>query len=455
MARGKRKYLTQDAYRHDHYATHWGFDFDRYSSHRYYGSFGGFYNFDSPIYGPGLTGLAYRRPIRGAWMHGSNHTTHIPAPPLSQLDTLVTSLETLIAENKPQELATLLRKDFIFEYQQTLVEENFHTNTASEVQGHVYTYQLCDAQPNIEFLILKHNAIFRSLLEKAKEADLKNPTLFNSAAENSSLDSSTSLYRCILRELKQLDLQGADLSGLDLDEADLSHSNCKKADFKNSSLNKALAFQSDLRETNLTKKQLNSFKSYDAAQVNSDFWPYWTESTKNNVLAGLTELKRYGQKLKAEGSSKGEAAIKLADKLEADIKQPTAKYNESFQRQFLRDLHSQDRLFDGHRSYTRIIANIALCVVSGIVGYLIAGAINKKLTGHFTFFAKTTTRKKVETIDQAFPHTPSPMSTFLLGTHPRLGKKSQVYSHFGHKKNKSVHPLGDPQTLPLIKQFLY
>lgn len=445
MARSKKRFLIRDHYRHDHYAVHWGIDFNRGTGSYYLNPFDGFHAF--PIYGPSPFAWVPPKQKRGNWMHGTSHTTLIPAPTLSQVDDLISKLETQIKNNNPEELAKLLRADFIFELHEMIVEKRFHIDIPAEVQGNVYTYRVCDAQPNIELLILEHNKAFRQLLAQAKEADLKNAA----TAPNET----PSLYRTILRQLKNLHLEGADLSELDLDDADLSHSQCKKANFRKSTLLEAICINTDLQDSGITKKQLGSCKTYADAKLDLGFWLYWTENTKNKVISGLNDLRAYGKKLQNKGIAKGEEAVKLADKLTADINEPNVKYNEAFQQKFLKDLHSQDKLFDTHRSYKRIIANIALCIVSGLIGYLIAGALNKRFTGNFTFFAKTTSHKKVEVIDQAFTHDTPQMTNFLLGTHPKIGKKSSIRSFFGHTRSKPEHPIGDAQVLPLIKGFLY
>ena len=385
MARVQKQFLISDHYRHDHYATRWGADFSQ-SAQGHYFPYDHFHAF--PMFGSSAFVWVPRTETRGNWMYGSSNDTNTPAPALSQVDSLVQNLETLIKENKAEELASALRADFIFEHKNIVTKENLHTNVPSEVQGHIYTYQVCTVQPNIELLLLNHNATFRRLLALAKAADLQSAT--------------PKLYRTLVQQLTNLDLESADLSQLDLDEADLSHSKAKKANFSGSTFNNATCIGTDLQESNITKEQLESCKTYAHAKLPPGFWPYWTEDTKTTVLDGLKDLRAYGKKLQDQGIAKGEEAVKLADQLTADINRPAVKFNESFQRKFLQDLHSKDGLFDKHRSYKRIIANIALCVVSGIVGYLIAGAINKKLTGNFTFFAKTATHQLVEKVDQAF-----------------------------------------------------
>lgn len=432
MALKEKKFLTRDHYVHYYYETslftsqsyaRWNTDYDgRYRCH---------YEFIPPV------------EIRGRYSHGSSNVTNHLSPRLSKIDPLVEQLENLLDQNNSDGIASLLNSDFILQKVRKIEENGIHTDRPSEVQGHYYTYQICLVRPNIEQLILKHNEAFRRLLFKAEVLDIKYQNNINKGLRNA-----------IVQQLKDLDLEDIDLGGLNLANADLSRSKFKNVRFTNSTFTDAVCINSDLLETNISKKQISDCKTYLDAKLSIDFWPYWTETTKNNVLNGLTNLKKYGNKLIAKGIDRGTEAVKLADQLIESINDPSTKYNEAFQRKFLKELHSKDKLFENHRGYKRIIANITLCVVSGFIGYLVAGLINIKLTGNFTFFSKTTSREKVESIDSVLKRPANSMNVFNMSQHARAGKNSNIHKFFGHTKSVPNHPLGDPKVLANVAKFL-
>ncbi|HVY52900.1 MAG TPA: hypothetical protein VHA13_00080, partial [Gammaproteobacteria bacterium] len=207
--------------------------------------------------------------------------------------------------------------------------------------------------------------------------------------------------------------------------------------------------------------QLNSCKTYADAKVPAGLWPYWNDQMVSDIKNQLQELKAYGIKIQknSNGLIKGKLAENLADKLLADIEQPGAKFNEHFQRKFLLNLHQYDNEFKDHRSYKRIIGNLALCVMSAVIGYVIAAAINKSVNGHYSFFSETATQQRIKRINKALMPSKilhnDPVRILALGVNHNLGKKSNLYKFFGHEKGKPVHPIGDEKVLLKIKQFIY
>lgn len=123
-----------------------------------------------------------------------------------------------------------------------------------------------------------------------------------------------------------------------------------------------------------------------------------TGEQATKLTAAISELTIYATTLGKEGrSEKGTTVMNLANTLREEVKMlrttPTSIKN------FKQKLHEQDAVLGEHAGWKRVIANIALCVAGFGVGYLVAGLIHLKTSGHFLFFNDTTSQQKVKNID--------------------------------------------------------
>lgn len=454
MPINKKRFLLKDHYFHRHYDVYKVFV-------PAVTSYVGGYHHGAYHFGGG-----YYVTHRGNFSNEGSTIIDRDPPALSDLEAILTEIDVQLNANNPAAVAEILRRDFILRYDGIEDEDSIHLNIPSAVQGHHYRYQVCAVRPVIEHLIHHENGLlFRALLEKAHLLDVTNNTPANEG-----------LHYTIVQQLKNLDLENAHLNGLNLAKANLSHSKAHNARFGGSDLTDAECIETDFigddpeqfKGVHISKAQLHACKTYAGAKLSNDYWPYWTEKEKDQILSGLAELKTYGNDLIAkdveEGIEKGKKAIgkgkkavALADRLITSINQPGAKYNEAFQRTFYKDLHSEDTTFVGHRNYNRIIANISLFVFTGVLPYLVAGCINMYKTGNFMFFSATKTSQHVTNIDQVTKPRPAvnSMDVFKSGLDPRLGQDSNVHTFFGEMKKVPNNPLGEVALLDEVEKFMF
>lgn len=183
-------------------------------------------------------------------------------------------------------------------------------------------------------------------------------------------------------------------SCMNLAEIDISRLDSFYANFSKSDLTKAVGLTQELLDKSI----------YVGAILPKGFIPAWTQTKKELVLEAINQLSLYGKQLKQltpqHVHDKGCNAVKLAEKLTETINF-APRLNGEFQQDLLNCLRANESQFDCHRFYglKRILQNIALCIASAGVGYLIAGTINYYCNGTFFFFNQTATQKKIAQIE--------------------------------------------------------
>jgi hypothetical protein len=309
---------------------------------------------------------------------------------ISNFTKLKKQIENYIAEDNDIDLQKLLHSEFINpEVISTYTETPYNTfsnnkwdvyHIGSELvcalnpkygtgQRDTYTYEEHYVAPLIEELLINHKEDFNKLLGSASD-------------------------KCtmVLMNFTGLDLTGFDVSDLDTTQAN----------FTASMLQNSKGVTQDLLDRSLT---------YKDAVLPEGIIPFWTKTKKETVLNDIEKLKQYGTLLlkscDAEGVSKGQKAVALADSLTTMITS-TTQHNGAFQEAFLEKLHEHDEAFSHRRYYglKMLISNIALCAVGLGIGYLAIGLINYAETGRFFFFSQPETEQMVETIDVAAAHAP-------------------------------------------------
>jgi hypothetical protein len=240
----------------------------------------------------------------------------------------------------------------------------------------------------MEILILDHQIVFESLLK--------------------STESKPECHKAIMNSLVHLILKNAYLSDLNLSQANFRNSHLTGASFENSILNDADFSFAHLTKTHgLTSAQLDSSATYENAKLPDHIWPYWDKEIKTKIKNGLESLWTYSKKLQSLEATR-DRGVKIRDhahdmltKLEAV---ENTKVDQSFKENFVRDLNSLKEL-NNHRDggLKVILANITLCIVGAGIGYLIAGAIHKAVTGRFLFFSRTRTQELIDKVDNQIP----------------------------------------------------
>lgn len=134
-----------------------------------------------------------------------------------------------------------------------------------------------------------------------------------------------------------------------------------------------------------------------------DVFRLWDESVSKRIFDHLDELQKYGQKLAAKKINKGPVAIDLVDSLRKNLIQIDLKSSPleivCEKIKFVTKLHSQDKIFNKHRIYSKVVAiNATLGVLGGGVLYGAAGLVHKSRTGRFGFFNQTKTEENIENI---------------------------------------------------------
>lgn len=200
-----------------------------------------------------------------------------------------------------------------------------------------------------------------------------------------------------------------DFSGMNLAEIDLSRLDSFYANFSDSDLTKAVGLTQELLDNSI----------YVGAILPKGFIPAWTQAKKELVLDAIEQLSLYGKKLAQltpkNAHEKGTKAVKLAEELTSMINL-SPRRNGEFQHTLLNHLRDNESQFDCHRLYglKRILQNIALCIVSAGVGYLIAGTVNYYSNGTFFFFNQTATQKKIAHIEDQVSHDDKPLGHSLF-----------------------------------------
>lgn len=283
--------------------------------------------------------------------------------------TCLNEIQQHLKNNNLQQLITTLKKEWVDEKIIKRYEKKTHDTYPPEGsifnddgQRDIYTVEVHRVAPLLEELVVHHKEDYQALLEQA------------------------------VGECREALL---DFTSLDLTDADLTSLHLQGANFSNA----------DLRKTKgVTQELLDKAKTYEGAQLSPGLIPYWSVDKKNQVLAKLGALERYGKKLgqayDKEGREKSQLVTQLVTKLREKINS-SEKYNSAFQRDFLETLHQHDEKFN-HKRYLGIktlIANISLFILGFGIGYIAAAALHKKESGHFLFFDSTRTAQQVNAIE--------------------------------------------------------
>jgi hypothetical protein len=368
MAKTVKKFLLKDRYVHQ-----------RYEFHTHYPTY------FCPPDGLEMPSPYYYSPIitRGKCIDARENTAMATPPTLSDLPAVVQQLKNAVCEN----VSALLSSDFIIGKQgNEYVKENIHTNRASEVQGHYYTYQNYCVRPAIEVVLLQQPLEFKRLCEA------------NHVFKNFSSVK-------ITNNSEKIDFQDFDLSKASFKSAILGKSNVT-----NAKTNAADFTGCDLSQTNITQEQLDVSATYYRAKLPSYCWRYWDSTIRSELLNQFKTLKDYAEKHIPSHDSKYIKAQQLFNTYQPMLSR-TGNINAKEKAAMLADLTSQEtlQLFNTHRDMRFILAEIVAFVLLLGVGYLIAAAIKQKQTGHFGLFAEPKTARMSREINGV-----------ILSTSPRL-----------------------------------
>jgi len=174
--------------------------------------------------------------------------------------------------------------------------------------------------------------------------------------------------------------------------------------------------------TKLKNKEERFFQAFlNALKTKNLYYDEFLNDDVSKLNQAIDDLSAYGEINKnspeIEAQERGKAAVDLADDLRAKAvnfhkpsnDEPGDEKQNDFPHQnkvilvsrklgFLHCLHSKDKQFEKHHGWKRVISNIALCLCTGVIPYLIGCTIKWGSTGHFFINDQTTTEEKVEGI---------------------------------------------------------
>ncbi len=153
--------------------------------------------------------------------------------------------------------------------------------------------------------------------------------------------------------------------------------------------------ESAAKITELTQKIEQSEKTQDSlAQTLIGMAP---------VLAQLKQVKEQSTNLKRRGYHiESDVALRLTDLIKLEIEHYLSGAVDSpqtalktFQKNCETHIQSAAPILEKHRGWKRLIGNLLACILGLGVGYVVAGAINKYVNGHFLFFNETKSISKL------------------------------------------------------------
>lgn len=300
------------------------------------------------------------------------------------IDEYIAKIVLYIKDNDAQSLENWLKSFFI--YREAVIDDECFTKSGRETT--LEKYKIFKIRPLMEILILEHQPVFESLLKSTHSKPECRIAFMNSFAH--------------------LNLTNSYLGDLNLAQANLKNTNLTGANFENTNLTEAdLSFTNLTKTLNLTSTQLDSCSTYEKAKLPDQIWPYWDKEIKANIKNGLDKLWEYSKKLQADEKTRNRGimirdhAQNMLDKLTSV---ENSKVDQAFKETFVKDLNSPKEL-NNHRDkgLKVILTNITLCIVGAGIGYLIAGAIHKAITGRFLFFSQTRTQELVDEVNSNIP----------------------------------------------------
>jgi hypothetical protein len=361
-------------------------------------------------------------------------------------------IKKLLALQNPRMLASYLRTEIMIEPPEDRAaelkleyEHRIDVESGGETQGHHYTYQTYFAQPIIEKLVTQHQALFLELIQEAQALDL--------------LNGNRNLELCLIQQLYNLDLSKADFRKLNLQEANLSGSVCDGTLFNGARLSKANLNATQLQKSTVSVKQLAD-AYYECATLPPGFWSYLPSARVLKLRRAIATLHQHGVSLLKARDKRGQEILRHAESLAAETRvdaqgKPLQALSEVWQKRVWKILHSADKIYKDYPRSRAILANVALCLLTGVVPYLIAAGIQRAVTGHFGFFREVQAASLVKKIDASLSTQKpkdDPMLILASGLHRQTGKSSTLYLFWGQDRN--ANNLGDPNVFRLVRGYL-
>lgn len=307
-----------------------------------------------------------------------------PVPIFYEIEEYIAKIYFFIKNNDAISLEDWLKSYFI--YSKPIIDDESYTKYGREITFE--KYKIFNIRPIMEMIILEHQAYIEPLLQ--------------------SMHSKPECRKAFMNSFQHLNLTNAFLNDLDLSQANFNNTNLSGANFENTILTEADLACTNLTKTlNLTSAQLDSCSTYEKAILPDHIWPYWDNEIKTNIKNGLETLNQYGIKLQTQEATlyKGIQIIEHAQKMLGQLKEiENKKVDQTFKEKFIYELNSHKK-FNNHRDggLKVILTNITLCIVGAGIGYLIAGAVHKAITGRFLFFSRTHTQELIDKIDDQIP----------------------------------------------------
>lgn len=313
-------------------------------------------------------------------------------PQLSNVEFLISHLESLLIAKDAEAIKRFLNEDFILQdMKKPISEDNFHTDSSRERQGRIKNYVTYQVRPNLEVLLLEKPEIYRQLLSNCRysinQKDIAIKQVLLQALSQINLDENESI------NFAGMNLEGASFKGAKLS---LSYFGEPTTTDKSTEEKRAAATTfnvdfdgCDLSACSINQDQLDASKSYDQAKVPMDCSVYWNEAIRKEIAKRFDNMFEYAKKNIGTEDPKY-IKIQTFHKEYYPKLMGSEKLTANDKKNMLDNLTSKEsmNILGTHRNLRFLLKEIVSFILGVGVLYLAASAYQKHKTGHFGLFAQ-------------------------------------------------------------------